>query len=424
MTLDRSIAPAFKPINKVHIPSIDKTQLSNGIPVYSCNIQQQEVLKIELVFEAGNIYANEKGIGSLFTKMMLCGTHKLPAQKVVNLFDQWGGFAEFSQKTKRLHITVYGMTRYFDKYLLGIKEILDHISFPSEELEIQKKIATQGIQLNNEKPASIASKSFRKAIFGENHAYGKEVEEEDVKAVSRENLVDFHKNEVQPFQFQIFLSGDLPQNYIDSLEYYFGQQKLSNKSTIPIELTHSKGQEILISKADNMQSTLRIGNLLFGRKHPDAVKFQVTNTIFGGYFGSRLMKNIREEKGFTYGISSGLIPVGDGGYFMIGSDVVKENTQATINEIKKEIAVLQNEKVSETELEIVKNYMIGSFANGVNNSFDIMDKHQKIILGDFPDHYYSNYISNIRAVTAEDVLKMSQQYLNYSDFHEIIVGGK
>lgn len=424
MILDRTTAPAFKPIHKVTIPAISKEYLSNGIPVFSCNLPQQEVLKIELVFEAGNIYAQEKGIGALFTKMMLTGTHTLNAQQVVNQFDQWGGFAEFSQRTKRLHITVYGMTRFFEKYLQGIKEIVDHISFPEEELEIQKKIAIQSIHLSNEKPATIASRAFRKGVFGENHPYGKEIEESDVAAVSRDQLVSFHEKEVKPYQYQIFLSGELPNNYHQSLDQTFGKEVLSQKTSAIINLTHSKGEKIIVEKKDNMQSTLRIGNLLFGRKHPDAVKFQVTNTIFGGYFGSRLMKNIREEKGFTYGISSGLIPVGDSGYFMIGSDVVKENTKATIKEIKKEIANLQNDKVTESELEVVKNYMIGSFANGVNNSFDIMDKNQKIILGDFPEDYYTNYINNIRSVTAEDILKMSQQYLNYNDFFEVIVGEK
>lgn len=424
MTLDRSIAPAFKPISKVNIPKIEKESLRNGIPVYCCNVQQQEVLKIELVFEAGNIYAKEIGIGALFTKMMLCGTKTLSAQEVINQFDQWGGFAEFSQRSRRLHVSVYGMTRYFEKYLLGIKEIIDHLSFPDDELQIQKKIASQGIHLNNEKPASQANKAFRKAIFGENHPYGRDIEEEDVEIVTRENLSFFHENEVKPYQFKIFLSGDLPVDHLANLEKVFGNQKLAEKSIYPINLDHRAGKEILVRKNDSMQSTLRIGNLLFGKKHPDAVKFQVTNTIFGGYFGSRLMKNIREEKGFTYGISSGLFPVGDDGYFMIGSDIVKENTQATIDEIKKEMSILQNEKVSDTELEVVKNYMIGSFANGVNNSFDIMDKNQKIILGDLPADYYSNYINNIRAVSADDILNMSQKYLNYEDLFEVIIGDK
>lgn len=424
MTLDRTIPPLFKSISKVHIPSVNCNKLSNGVPVYSFHSQQQEVLKIELVFDAGSIYAQKRGIGSLFTKMMLCGTHNLTAQLVVNQFDQWGGFAEFSQKTSRLHVSVYGMTRYFEKYLRGIKEILEHISFPESELIIQKQIAVQGIQLNNEKPANIASEAFRIAVFGESHPYGKVVKENDVKDVRQADLVEFHKNVLKDQSFKLFVSGELPSDFLSTLDSIFGQKELKNKVKQEISLETKSSSHILLEKKDNMQSTIRIGNILFGRKHPDAMKFQVTNTIFGGYFGSRLMKNIREEKGYTYGISSGLIPAGPGGYFMIGTDVVKENTQETIDEIKKEMSILQNEKVADSELEIVKNYMIGSLANGVNNSFDIMEKNQKIILEDFPEGYYDNYLENIKSVTAADVLEMSQKYLNYDAFFEVIVGGK
>ena len=160
------------------------------------------------------------------------------------------------------------------------------------------------------------------------------------------------------------------------------------------------------------------------RQHPDFYKMVMLNEVLGGYFGSRLMRNIREDKGFTYGISSQVAPLSREGYWMIGTDVKKENANQTIDEVHKEIKQLQTELVPADELEIVKNFLSGEFAGSLNTAFEITDRHKIIILDKLPSNFYEQFIPTIRKVTAEELLQMANTYLSLDSLHEVVVGGK
>jgi predicted Zn-dependent peptidase len=171
-----------------------------------------------------------------------------------------------------------------------------------------------------------------------------------------------------------------------------------------------------------MQSSIRIGRRLFKRQHPDFYRMIVANEVLGGYFGSRLMRNIREDKGFTYGISSSIAPMRQEGYWVIGTDVKKEFTQATIDEIEKEINRLQTELVADNELETVKNYLAGEFAGSLHTPFEIADRVRLMVLEGLEADFYSNYIQRLRVVTAADIQTMAQKYWQWDDLQRVIIG--
>lgn len=159
---------------------------------------------------------------------------------------------------------------------------------------------------------------------------------------------------------------------------------------------------------------------MINRKHPDFYKFMVTNTILGGYFGSRLMKNIREEKGLTYGISSVLTPMGADGIWYIGADVNKKNLDLAVLEIGKEINKLKESGTVNEELDLVKSYMNGSILNSMNTVFDVMDKHKALIFENLDIGFYGNLIEEIRSVTERDILEIANKY--FENFSTVIVG--
>ena len=183
------------------------------------------------------------------------------------------------------------------------------------------------------------------------------------------------------------------------------------KINLCIDTFSTQGKTLLIEKEGAIQSSIRMGKHLMTRKHPDYFPMLLLNEILGGYFGSRLMKNIREEKGLTYGISSNLALFTQAGYFVIGTDVKREFTQQTIDEIQKEIKILQTELVSENELETVKNYMVGSFAGSLNTPFDIADRYKVIFSENLPLDFYKNYIPNIQQISAIQLLETANKYL-------------
>jgi zinc protease len=171
-----------------------------------------------------------------------------------------------------------------------------------------------------------------------------------------------------------------------------------------------------------VQTSIRIGRHLFKRKDPDFYKFIVCNEVLGGYFGSRLMKNIREDKGYTYGISSNLAPLKNAGYWAISTDVKKEFAQATLDEIAKEIKLLQTKLVSVDELQTVQNFMAGEFAASLNTPFEIADRVRLMVLENLEPDFYARYISGVRAITPEQIMEMANKYLNFDDLTQVLVG--
>ena len=328
--------------------------------------------------------------------------------------------------SERLVITVHGMTKHLPKLLPMLQEMISESVIPEKELLMQKNIASQNLKVQLEKTAYVAGQAFREQIYGATHPYGKSLNQSLIENLSRESIKDFYEKQVQGKQFKIFLSGKFGEDEIASLNQVFGQipvEKAQNEGKLT-DFVPLKAENILVEKPENLQSSIRLGRKLFNRSHPDFFKFLVTNTVFGGYFGSRLMKNIREDKGFTYGISSSLVPQKDGGYLVMGTDVKKEVTQQTLDEIFKEIKILQTEPIDENELETAKNYMIGSFVGSLNTPFEVADRQKVILLDELPADYYENYIKNIRAVSAIEVMEIANKYYNPEDMCEVVVGGK
>jgi len=159
------------------------------------------------------------------------------------------------------------------------------------------------------------------------------------------------------------------------------------------------------------------------RKSEDYFKFSVLNTLLGGFFGSRLQKNIREEKGFTYGISSSLIPMYRSGYWAVGTDVKNVNVAETISEVKKEMLILREELVSEEELSLVKNYLMGSFTGELTQAFDIAEKVKIIELEGLAADYYDQFQDQIFSCSPNEIRDLANKYLDPSKLTEVVVGG-
>lgn len=427
MILDRTIAPSSQTIEHVSIPKAEKTLLDNQIPVYMIKAGEQPVVRLELIFDAGSRYENKTGESFFAAKMLSEGTASHSATEISEHFDRFGAFLEISQAVERLTITVHGLTKHLSELLPLLQEMIADSVIPEKELQVQKNITSQNLKINLEKGSYVAGQVFREQIYGANHPYGKSLSLALIDDISREDVKNFYEHQIKGKGFKIFISGKFGNEEVQALNQYLGKTPLVWQEQRPLidNTTETIVPEgVLIERVENLQSSIRLGKRLFGRTHPDYFKFMVTNTIFGGYFGSRLMKNIREEKGFTYGISSGLVPQKEGGYLVMGTDVKKEFTQQTLDEIAKEINIIQTIPVEEEELETAKNYMIGSFVGSLNTAFEIADRQKIIILDSLPTDFYDNYIQKVRAVTPMDVIEMANTYFRTENLCEVVVGGK
>ncbi len=432
MDIDRTQSPAFQAIQDVRLPAVQTHTLANGVPLHLIAVPHQPVLRIECVFEAGTWYepavAAARPASAFFAvKMLAEGTSRLSSAAISAHFDRYGAFLELNSGPDRASVVVYCLTKFLPNVLPLLGELLTEPTFPQKELDDLRNITLQNLRVNYEKNAYFAGVLFRAKLFGADHPYGRSQQPEVIEQVDRADIMAFYNQVIRNRPFRVLLAGQATDHEVRLIDHELGRLPVeAGELALPANPTLPAGDNlpVLAEKPDSVQSSIRLGRRLFTRSHPDFFNMLVTNEVLGGYFGSRLMKNIREEKGFTYGISSNMPSFRHDGYFLIGTDVNRENTQETIDEIHKEIQLLQTEPVSANELETVQNYMAGEFVGSLNTPFEIADRYKVILLDGLPANFLTTYIPHLRAVTPADILVTANRYLTPESLQEVVVGGK
>jgi zinc protease len=425
MLFDRTKAPVFQTIDTVDLPAVQSLVLDNGVPLHVVSVRQQPVVSLELVFEAGAWQEQTPGTAQFAIKMLAEGTTGRTSAQISDSFDRYGAFLELSSGPDRAGLVVYSLTKHLPAILPLVLELLSEPTFPEKELADLRNISLQSLKVNLEKNSYVANAEFRQRLFGPTHPYGRAQQAALIEAVDQSAVRAFYEAAIGGRPFRILLAGDVGPAEIDLINSVLGQLPTQpNPDLVSAEATAGNALSVVVERAEAVQSSIRLGRLLFTRDHPDFIPMLVTNEVLGGYFGSRLMKNIREDKGFTYGISSSLVSFRHEGYFVIGTDVKKDVTQQTLDEITKEIDRLQTELVPADELQTVQNYMAGEFVGSLNTPFEIADRYKVILLDGMPADFLARYIPNLRAVTAETIRHMARQYLDPATLLEVVAGGK
>lgn len=420
--LDRSIAPPSKQITNIDILRAKKASLDNGIPVYFIEAGKQPVTRIEFIFKAGAWYEKVKGASYFATKMLSEGTKTKSSTQISHEVERFGAFLDLNPTMDYAILTLECLSKHLNNLLPLLHEILYQPAFPEDELVTLKNIKAQQTRVQNEKSSILASKKFREAIFGNDHPYGKDLTLTDIEGLTQDDISSFYEQYYKR-PFEIVIAGLPESDCIANLNKIFGQTTLQKEESVLPYNSKPTASPIIIEKQANLQSSIRLGKKLLTKEHPDYVKLLVLNEILGGYFGSRLMKNIREDKGYTYGISSAMIPLKNEGYFIVGTDVNKENTGNTLQEIYKEIKTLQNSLVPEEELNTVRSFMVGSFLSEINTPFALADKFKGVHLYGLDYDFYDAYLHTVNNITSIEIQNLAHQYLQKDTFSEVVVGG-
>jgi zinc protease len=427
-TINRTSPPAFHEVEKVHLVEAVKLELSNGIPVYMLNAGTQEVTRIEFIFRAGIRHQPHSLVSSGVNDMLDEGTHTRNAEVIAEELDFYGAFIETETQHDVASFTLFSLNKHLPSTLPVVQDIIRNASFPENEFKIYLTNKRQKFLVDNDKVSVLARRKFNELLFGNKHPYGVKSELPDFDLLTRDALIDFHKNNYTANRCTIVVSGRLPSTMLSLLENYFGDEGwkagvIGTDEHLPAPVSDPQRVHT-IEKEGAIQSAIRIGRVLFNKTHPDYLGMQVLNTVLGGYFGSRLMANIREDKGYTYGIGSGLVSMLGGGYFVISTEVGVEVTNATLNEIYFEIDKLQNELVGEDELELVRNYLIGVFLRSTDGPFAIGDRLKGILGYGLGYEYYERYVQTIKSIKAEELRELAKKYLKKEDLIELVAGAR
>lgn len=420
----RTIPPAVKPFAPFQLPSDTTDVLPNGLRLTRIQAGVQPVVRLEWIFASSELFP--AGTFSLLAKTLLAGTTQCDALAISERLERLGAFHEVSSQLDRTTVTVYTLARQIPAVLEIFQEIFDSAIFPEEEVRLQQKLVVQQIQLNQEKNSVLVNQYFRQALFGVENRQGYIMTESDVLALDRQMLLQAYEATIQQQPFHFFISGYLSENEFDVLVATLSSWRVKSAwqgLVEPFKGFSNQVKDLWYPKPESLQASLRIGRSMVTRKEPDYFPLLVANTVLGGYFGSRLMKNIREEKGLTYGISSSLVPSAHYGYWLIGTDVKVELVEAALHEIWVELGKLRDEVVSQHELETVQHYLLGSYMGSLNTAFDIGDKYKMIYTQGLTRAYYDAYVDRITAVQPEDIQRVAQKYWQKEDISVVVVGG-
>jgi len=426
MTLNRRFQPSLKEISEIQLPAIQLEKLTNGLPLSYINIGSQELVKLQISIPAGIVHQNKTLLAFFTNKMLKEGSKNHSAAQIAQKMDYYGAYFESRITRDQAYINLFCLNKYLENILPLVAEILSQPTFSEDEFITLCEQEKQSYQIRMQKVKTKALKEFNTRIFGEHHPYGSFAELSDYDQLDIIELKKFHQDHYQVQNWRLYLSGYVNSSVKQLVNEYFGSIPMSqaDEANQNGEFKTESHRPDLFHSLQNgaLQSALKVGKLSIDRLHTDYPTLSLAQTILGGYFGSRLMQNIREEKGYTYGIYSSIQHFQQASVFGIGSEVGSQVVKATLDEVDKELYKLRTELVGGEELQLVKNYMSGSLLRSLNGPFSLGEMMRMLHEFQLPEDYYSQYAKAVQNVSAEQVLQVADKYLNETEMTKVVVG--
>lgn len=402
--------PIFK-VDRIEFPKPQILFIGNGLQTYIIEGGSQDVCKIDLMFLAGRPFEQKRLTAVTLASIIKEGTHKHSAATIAEAIDRLGATISSPFSFDHISLQLVCLSKHASTLLPFLVEILMSPSFDESEIELFKRRTSRRLAVDLSHNDVVAYRKATEQYFGEDHPYGYNSNITLYQQVTREDLVEHHKRYFNPSNAVLFIAGRLPKDLLLQLESLLTNWSGPMLKTSPVFSGVFPGVSNIEENMHKPQSAIRIGRRLFNRNHPDWPAMFVLNTILGGYFGSRLMKNLRENKGFTYGIQSTVESLRYDGYFSISLETEKKFVKKALRQIYHEIEVLQQELVPEFELQMVKNYLGGYLLSLMDGPLQTLDVVRNNIADDSPYDFTSILLAQIADISSTDIQKMAQTYL-------------
>ncbi|MEK7255534.1 MAG: pitrilysin family protein [Bacteroidota bacterium] len=414
--------PDIQEVKNLVVPPPEIWQLNNGTTVYETNLGTQEIVKLDLVFLAGRPYEQKRLASRATAALLKDGTTKHTSAEIAESLDFYGATLATPVGLDFATVQLYTLSKHFASMLPLVAEILACPVFPQKELDSFVQRNKQRMQVDLKKNDFVAYRKFTELLFGNDHPYGYNSYPETYDALNRQDLLDHFHETYTTGNCTIFLAGKIEPSVRQLLQEHLspalhpGERKTANLP--PAHRTPISFREPL---PDSVQKAIRIGSPWFNRQHDDYEGMYVLNTILGGYFGSRLMANIREKKGYTYNIYSTHDALLHDGYFYVGTEVSNDLVEPTIKEIYLEMEKLQDKPVRKPEMEMVRNYLLGNLLTNLDGAFNIEEVVKTFItegmsLGDFDE-----LVRVIKTITPKELRELARKYFRKELMWEVVV---
>lgn len=425
--LNRNVAPKiYSPIEfEYNLPDCHQVRFANGIQLYYYTDSIQPIVQLELVFKAGLWYESQAAQASATGALLKNGTSSKTAFQINEWIEQYGASVKVSVGVDLASITISCLTKHLSKMLPLVYELLTDAQYPQEELAIYQQNAKQRLSVNLLKTDFTANRKIDEFLFGFKHPYGRYVNASDYDNLHPDLLKSFLKKYYQSANCTLFMAGCFSEEDIQLIQEVFGMNAWNDAtpvqaSSISME-SEAQHKHRIPHDEKSVQGSIRLASLFPTKHHPDFYPMIVLNTVFGGYFGSRLMSNIREEKGYTYGIHSYMYNHMQQSAYLITTEAGKDVCEAAIEEIYREMQLLRDEIIPEEELELVKNYLLGTILGDLDGSFQIMQRWKNLILNGFTKSRFEQNIEIYKTITSTKLAELANTYYKPELFYDVIV---
>lgn len=421
--LDRSIPPSVQSVPFVfRKPTVQ--HLSNGIPLHTIDATGVDAVRIDFVFGAGQ-WHQVQNLQALFTcRMLREGCRGYSASAFAERMDFYGAWLELSVAKNRTFVTLYTLRKFFDHTIALLHNMLLEPTFSEEQLDIIRKNNKAQFLINIQKGHVRALRTVRQNIFGCQHPCGMQAEATDYDNLHAQLLVDYYQRYYGSRNCAIYLSGCVDEGVVAQVERLFGTAEWGSGSPAvdePYAITPSEEHITTIIQPNAVQSSICMGSLLMDVHDDDYLSMRVLTTVLGGYFGSRLMKNVREEKGYTYHIGADLVTNTSQVVFSIGCEALADKANEVIDEVRNEMYRLQHDLVSNAELQMVRNYMTGEICRNYEGSFALADAYIYLEHLDLPQSHLEQTLEAIRTTDAVRLQQLAKQYLDPDTLYIAVV---
>lgn len=420
--LNRIEQPELNQIDEIDFVAPEIYEISEGVKLYHMKEVPNETTRFDLYFDAGKC-KQKNGIPAFVNGLLLSGTQSKTTNQINEEINGLGGFYEAGVAMENSVVSMYCLKENVLPIFNTLHDAIKNLAFIDKEVEQFLSDRKQNFKISLEKVGVLAQRKFQNALFNSNENYGYITTLSDIENARIEELKSFHSEHYLKGLNKVVVVGDIDSDVIEQIIELSKEfiSKSTTDSSFEKELKNKVGQNHF-PKEKAMQSAIRVGRILFNKKHEDYIDFLVLNTILGDYFGSRLMSNIREDKGYTYGIGSMLAEFTHTGYFLVATEVGVDVRDAAIKEIRLEFERLQNEIVPENELAIVRNYMLGQLLKSADGPYAMCDLYMSTQAQGLELDFYNKVIKRLNEINGDRIMALAKKHLNWDEMTIVTAG--
>jgi zinc protease len=422
-------APMLAPERPVTWPKRTRARLSNGLEIVLAEAHSIPKFHGELFFRAGEALVSDRSVGlaEMTSTVLRTGTAKRTSRQIEEDLRRLGADLGTSAGQDTSAVSFAGLSEFAEPLLQLVAELAEEASFPEQEFERERRQKLEEVKLERTSPGFLASERLRKVLFGA-HPYARvSPSEAQVAAYKREDLGSVYREIYTPENALLVLVGDFePQAMLKSVEKVFGdwEGKRPAAKAAPALPKFSGRRVYLVHNPGSVQTQILLGCHAITRKHADWIRLGLTNSLYGGAFNSRLVMNIREDKGYTYSPRSGVSPLRQHGYFSVSAAVRNDVVAASLTEIFYELDKLRSLPVPAAELADAQNYLTGMFSMGLATQEGLLSQFSTVELSELPVDYLETYRDKVRALTSADLLGAARKYFDSPNVQIVVVGDR